>query len=156
MLSPQHKKGSRTMNQRQQKIQAHIFNMTGICPVARSLTDAARELLREVNTGKQTNPTELLGMLEDATANLQCAKTQQIEASDALCVAAWRWRLAFMRSNGREADAELRQQIALLKGAVVAARSRDIRSHETPVLMAYLAGRFEARDNDGGYCDARR
>lgn len=146
------------MNQRQQKIQAHIFNMTGVCPVARSLTDAARELSREVSTGKQANPTELLGMLEDVTANLQCAntQTQQIEASDALCIAAWRWRLTFMRSNGREVDAELRQQIAILKGAVVAARSRDIRNHETPVLMAYIAGRFEARDNDGGYCDARR
>lgn len=144
------------MSQRQQKIQAHIFNMTGVCPVARSLTDAARELAREVTTGKQTNPIGILGMLEDATANLQCANTQQIEASDVLCVAAWRWRLTFMRSNGREVDAELRQQIAILKGAVIAARSRDIRNHETPVLMAYIAGRFEARDNDGGYCDARR
>lgn len=147
------------MNQRQQKIQAHIFNMTGVCPVARSLTDAARELSREVTTGKQTNPIGILGMLEDATANLQCAntQTQQIEASDALCVAAWRWRLAFMRSNGREVDAELRQQIAILKGAVVAARSRDIRNHETPILMAYIAARFEQRhEDDGGYCDARR
>lgn len=145
------------MNQRQQKIKAHIFNMTGVCPVARNLTDTARELLRETTTAQQTNPTELLGVLEDATANLHTAKTQQIEASDALCVAAWHWRLTFMRSNGREIDAELRQAIAVLKGAVVAARSRDIRNHETPVLMAYLAGRFEQRhEDDGGYCDARR
>ncbi len=147
------------MNQRQQKIKAHIFHMTGVCPVARSLTDTARELAREVNTVQQTNPTELLGVLEDTTANLQAAKTQtqQIEASDALCVAAWRWRLCFMRQNGREVDAELRQAIAILKGAVVAARSRDIRNHETPVLMAYLAARFEQRhEDDGGYCDARR
>lgn len=145
------------MNQRQQKIKAHIFNLTGVCPVARSLTDAARELAREVATGKTTNPIELLGMLEDATASLQAAKTQQIEATDALCVAAWRWRLTFMRSNGREVDAELRQAIAVLKGAVVAARSRDIRNHETPILMAYLAARFEQRhEDDGGYCDARR
>lgn len=146
-------------NQRKERIQSHIFNMTGVCPVARSLTDAARELLREASANvQQTNATEILGLLDDATANLQAAKTQtqQIEASDALCVAAWRWRLAFMRSNRRELDAQLRQAIAVLKGAVVAARSRDIRNHETPVLMAYLAARFEARDSDGGYCDARR
>lgn len=143
-------------NQRKERIQAILFELTGVCPVAQSLADTARELLRETTSGKATNPTELLGLLEDATANLQTAKTQQIEASDAICVAAWRWRLTFMRSNGREMDAELRQQIAILKGAVVAARSRDIRNHETPVLMAYIAGRFEARDNDGGYCDARR
>lgn len=147
------------MNQRQQKIATHIFNLTGVCPSARQVLSKAQELDRETKQRiRLCHPVTLIGWLEDEANNLLNAhkgNTQHIEACDALCLSAWRFRLAFCLKD--PLDADLYQVIAALKGAVITARRRDVMNHETPVLMAYLSARFEERHkDDDDYCEARR
>ena len=148
------------MRSRQQKIAAHIFNLTGICPSARQILSKAQELHRETKQRiRLCAIVTLIGWLEDEAHSLLNAHkgdTQHIEACDALCLSAWHFRLAFCLKD--PLDGDLHQAIAALKGAVVAARRRDVMHHETPVLMAYLSARFEERHREGGedYCDARR
>lgn len=152
--------------ERQQKIQAHIFELTGVSPAARNILNMAKELRRDcLSRRHNTKVYELCGRLEDeATWLLDATQptTQDIESRSVLCDAAWGWRLTFTAPAKNAAqkalDDELHKSVAMLKGAVGRARREQIKQHEKPVIMAYVAAQMERFDGGEGegYCDARR